>query len=68
MAKTIHYGDDARKGIFAGIETVANAVKVTMGPKGRNVILEKSYGGPVVTNDGVTVAKEIELEDKAENI
>ena len=68
MAKTLHFGDDARKSIFLGIETVANAVKVTMGPKGRNVLLERSYGGPIVTNDGVTVAKEIELEDKSENI
>lgn len=68
MAKTIHYGDEARKQMFQGIEMVANAVKVTMGPKGRNVILEKSYGSPTVTNDGVTVAKEIELEDKAHNI
>ena len=68
MAKTLHFGDDARKSIFSGIETVANAVKVTMGPKGRNVILERSYGGSIVTNDGVTVAKEIELEDKSENI
>ena len=68
MAKTLHFGDDARKSIFSGIETVANAVKVTMGPKGRNVILERSYGGPIVTNDGVTVAKAIELEDKSENI
>ncbi|MDD3262282.1 MAG: chaperonin GroEL [Candidatus Absconditabacteria bacterium] len=68
MAKTIHYGDEARKHMFHGIEMVANAVKVTMGPKGRNVILEKSYGSPTVTNDGVTVAKEIELEDKMHNI
>ncbi|MCF7834865.1 chaperonin GroEL [Candidatus Gracilibacteria bacterium] len=68
MAKLINYGDDARKDIFQGIEMVANAVKVTMGPKGRNVILEKSYGGPTVTNDGVTVAKEIELENKSYNI
>lgn len=68
MAKQIKYGDDARKEIFSGIQMVADAVKVTMGPKGRNVILERSYGGPIVTNDGVTVAKEIELEEKAENI
>jgi len=68
MAKHISYGDEARKDIFAGIEAVANAVKVTMGPKGRNVILEKSYGWPTVTNDGVTVAKEIELENKYHNI
>lgn len=68
MTKQIHYGDDARKGIFSGMQMVADAVKVTMGPKGRNVILERSYGGPIVTNDGVSVAKEIELEDKSENI
>lgn len=68
MSKTIHYSDDARKQMFHGIEKVADAVKVTMGPKGRNVILERSYGAPTVTNDGVTVAKEIELEDKMENI
>lgn len=68
MAKTIHYSDDARKQIFNGMEAVTNAVKVTMWPKGRNVILEKSYGSPTVTNDGITVAKEIELEDNVENI
>lgn len=68
MAKHIHYGDDARKEVFAGIEMVANAVKVTMGPKGRNVILDKGYGWPTVTNDGVTVAKDIELENKLHNI
>ena len=68
MSKQIYFGDDARKNIYAGIKAVADAVKVTMGPKGRNVILERSYGAPTVTNDGVTVAKEIELEDKFENI
>lgn len=68
MAKQIQYGDDARKAIYAGIQTVADAVKVTMWPKGRNVILERSFGSPNVTNDGVTVAKEIDLEDKYENI
>lgn len=68
MTKVIKYGDDARKKTYAGIKAVADAVKVTMGPKGRNVILERSYGAPTVTNDGVTVAKEIELEDKFENI
>ncbi|HPC34406.1 MAG TPA: chaperonin GroEL [Candidatus Absconditabacterales bacterium] len=68
MAKHIKYADEARKEIFSGMQMVADAVKVTMGPKGRNVILEKSYGGPTVTNDGVTVAKDIELEDKSENI
>jgi len=68
MPKHIHYGDEARKDVFAGIEMVANAVKVTMGPKGRNVILDKGYGWPTVTNDGVTVAKDIELENKLHNI
>lgn len=68
MPKHIHYGDEARKEVFAGIEMVANAVKVTMGPKGRNVILDKGYGWPTVTNDGVTVAKDIELENKLHNI
>lgn len=68
MSKTIQYWDDCRKDIFQWIEMVANAVKVTMGPKGRNVILEKSYGSPTVTNDWVTVAKEIDLENKTRNI
>jgi chaperonin GroEL len=68
MAKIIKYWDDARREIYNGIKKVADAVKVTMWPKGRNVILERSFGAPVVTNDGVTVAKEIELEDKFENI
>lgn len=67
-AKHIKFGDDSRRSMYAGIQAVANAVKVTMWPKGRNVILDKSYGAPIVTNDGVTVAKEIELEDKYENI
>jgi len=68
MSKQIAYGDDARKKIYAGMKAVADAVRVTMGPKGRNVILERSYGTPTVTNDGVTVAKEIDLEDVYENI
>jgi len=68
MAKHISYGDEARKKIFTGMEMVADAVKVTMWPKGRNVIIEKWFGGPTVTNDGVSVAKEIELEDKYHNI
>lgn len=68
MPKVILYGDDARKAVADGIRAVASAVKVTMGPKGKNVILERSFGAPTVTNDGVTVAKEIELEDKYENI
>jgi chaperonin GroEL len=68
MPKEIQYGEEARKGIFTGIETVAKTVMVTMGPKGRNVIIEKSYGSPTVTNDGVTVAKDIELSDKYHNV
>lgn len=68
MAKQIFYGADARKNVKAGIDKVADAVKVTLGPKGRNVILGKSYGGPTITNDGVSIAKEIELKDKFENL
>ena len=68
MKKDIHYADDARKKLLKWVETVANVVKVTMWPKGRNVILDKWFGAPTVTNDGVSVAKEIELEDKVENV
>lgn len=68
MAKKIRYWDEARRRIYDGVEKVANAVKVTMWPKGKNVILERGYWAPNVTNDGVTVAKDIELEDKIENI
>ncbi|QFR39186.1 chaperonin GroEL [Candidatus Gracilibacteria bacterium 28_42_T64] len=68
MSKEIKYSDDARSMIFKGIEVVAKTVTVTMGPKGRNVILEKAYGAPQVTNDGVTIAREIELEDKYESL
>jgi len=68
MSKQIFYSADARKQIKIGIDKVADAVKVTLGPKGRNVILAKSYGGPTITNDGVTIAKEIELKDKFENL
>jgi chaperonin GroEL len=67
-AKEIKYYGDAREKIMRGVDTLANAVKVTLGPKGRNVILEKSWGSPTITKDGVTVAKEIELEDKFENM
>jgi len=67
-AKILKYDEDARKAILAGVNALADAVKVTLGPKGRNVILEKSFGGPTITKDGVTVAKEIELEDKFENM
>jgi chaperonin GroEL len=68
MAKIIQFGDEARENMLAGMETVANAVSITMWPKGRNVILEKQYGVPLITNDGVTIAREIELEDKFQNM
>ena len=66
--KDIRYGVKARESILVGVNTLANAVKVTLGPKGRNVLIEKSYGAPTITKDGVTVAKEIELTDKFENM
>ncbi len=66
--KDIRYGVKAREAILAGVNTLADAVKVTLGPKGRNVLIEKSYGAPTITKDGVTVAKEIELKDKFENM
>lgn len=68
MAKDIKYGLDSRKALESGINKLANAVKVTVGPKGRNVVIDKGYGAPLITNDGVTIAKEIELEDKFENM
>src|SRR5947207_6509593 len=68
MAKQIVYGDASRQGILRGVNSLANAVKVTLGPRGRNVILGKSYGSPTITKDGVTVAKEIELKDALENM
>ena len=67
-AKDILFDVDARNKILQGVDTLANAVKVTLGPKGRNVVIEKSWGAPVVTKDGVTVAKEVELEDKFQNM
>lgn len=67
-AKDVRFGDDARNKMLKGVNTLANAVRVTLGPKGRNVILDKSYGAPMITKDGVSVAKEIELEDKFENM
>src|SRR5215510_2040357 len=67
-AKQIHYSRTARTRILHGVNLLADAVKVTLGPKGRNVVIEKSFGSPVVTKDGVTVAKEIELHDKFENM
>jgi len=68
MAKIIYYNEEARKKLKIGVDKLADAVKTTLGPKGRNVILEKGFGLPVITNDGVTIAKEIELEDKMENL
>ena len=67
-AKDVVFGNEARQRMVAGVNILANAVKVTLGPKGRNVVLEKSYGAPTITKDGVSVAKEIELEDKLENM
>ncbi|GAA5418022.1 60 kDa chaperonin [Paraliobacillus ryukyuensis] len=68
MAKEIKFSEDARRSMLRGVDTLANAVKVTLGPKGRNVVLDKKYGSPLITNDGVTIAKEIELEDHFENM
>ncbi len=68
MAKQIIFGEDARKALQAGVDQLANAVKVTLGPKGRNVVLDKKYGSPLITNDGVTIAKDIELDDPFENM
>src|SRR6266850_2600805 len=68
MKKDIVHGEDSRQAILRGINTLANAVKITLGPKGRNVVLEKKFGAPIITKDGVTVAKEIELRDPLENM
>jgi chaperonin GroEL len=68
MAKDILYGIEARDALVRGVDKLANTVKITLGPKGRNVVLDKKYGSPLITNDGVTIAKEIELEDAAENM
>src|ERR1700692_1909597 len=67
-AKNIKFKEEARQKIFKGVRTLSSAVKVTLGPKGRNVVIDKKYGAPHITKDGVTVAKEIELEDKHENM
>src|SRR5512147_1937205 len=67
-AKEVRFGDDARRRMLNGVNVLANAVKVTLGPKGRNVVLDKAFGAPTVTKDGVSVAKEIELDDKFENM
>ena len=68
MAKNITFNTDARDSLKKGVDALANAVKVTLGPKGRNVVIDKKFGGPSITKDGVTVAKEIELEDSMENM
>ena len=68
MAKDVKFGADARSKMIDGVNVLANAVKVTLGPKGRNVVIDKSFGAPTITKDGVSVAKEIELDDKFENM
>ena len=68
MAKEVKFGVEAREALIQGVNELANAVRVTIGPKGRNVVLDKSYGAPLITNDGVTIAKDIELEDPFENM
>src|ERR1700754_3506935 len=68
MAKTLKFGDEARKALEAGVNKLADAVKVTIGPKGRNVVLDKKFGAPTITNDGVSIAREIELDDPFENM
>ncbi len=68
MSKLMKFNEDARKKLEAGVNALADAVKITLGPKGRNVILEKAYGSPLITNDGVSIAREIELEDPFENM
>ena len=68
MAKKIQFGEEARRSLERGVNALADTVKITLGPKGRNVVLDKKYGAPLVTNDGVTIAKEIELEDPFENM
>ena len=68
MAKQIQYGEQARRSLEKGVNALADTVKITLGPKGRNVVLDKKYGAPLITNDGVTIAKEIELEDPFENM
>ena len=68
MAKIICYGEEARKALEKGVDQLADTVKITLGPKGRNVVLDKKFGAPLITNDGVTIAKDIELEDAFENM
>src|SRR5690554_3159494 len=68
MAKDLKYTEDARNSLVVGVNKLADTVRITLGPKGRNVVLDKQYGAPVITNDGVTIAREIELEDRFENM
>ncbi len=68
MAKKFLYGEEARRALETGVNAVADAVRITLGPKGRNVVLDKKYGAPLITNDGVTIAKEVELEDSFQNM
>ena len=68
MAKELYYGEDSRRKLLAGVDKLADTVKITLGPKGRNVLIERTYGSPLITNDGVTIAREIELEDQVENM
>ena len=68
MAKQILFGEDARKALQSGVDQLADTVKITLGPRGRNVVLDKKFGAPLITNDGVTIAKEIELDDPFENM
>lgn len=68
MSKEIKYSQDARKSLESGINKLSDTVKITLGPKGRNVVLDKKFGSPLITNDGVTIAKEIEFEDRYENM
>ena len=68
MAKDLHYGEESRRKLLAGVDKLADTVKITLGPKGRNVLIERAYGSPLITNDGVSIAKEIELEDQVENM
>ena len=68
MAKQLEFNDAARKSLQAGVDKLADAVKVTLGPRGRNVVLDKQWGAPVITNDGVSIAREVELEDPYENL
>jgi len=68
MAKELYYGEDSRRSLLAGVDKLADTVKITLGPKGRNVLIERSYGSPLITNDGVTIAREIELENQVENM